>query len=79
MKSEKEHLILGSVFLIAGGFIVTLERLINHVYWLGQVHTGAFPTVPESGVFSNLFVSLFLLIGVNFFILYFKDYFKEIH
>lgn len=78
MKSEKEHLILGSVFLIAGGFIVTLERLINHVYWLGQVHTGAFPTVPESGVFSNIFVYLFLLIGINFFVLYFKDYFKEI-
>lgn len=72
MKSEKNHIVLGSLFLIASGLIFTLERLIGYVYWFAQIVTGEYPTEPKIDLFSNFFVYIFFIIGVIFFVIYFK-------
>lgn len=69
MKNEQLYLILGSAFLIASGLIFTLERMIT---WGTELSTGTWSTFPESSFFSNLFVSLFLLLGIVFFVLFFR-------
>ncbi|WP_053217691.1 hypothetical protein [Virgibacillus senegalensis] len=69
---EKTFLILGVVFFLASGFVYTLERLNVYVYWLAQSLNGEFPVKPDmSEAFNNLFVPIFLALGIVFFVVYF--------
>ncbi|MGD6993125.1 hypothetical protein [Sutcliffiella horikoshii] len=62
---------IGFVFIVMSGIIYTLERgfslistsLIKAGFFSGTM-SGAVPEVEASGFFNNLFVPLFLLIGV---------------
>jgi hypothetical protein len=73
MKMDKKlFYILGSVFIIASGFLYTLERFIAYFAWVGQMnaHTGSFPNNPDlPGLSSNIFIPTFLLIGIVLFVL----------
>ena len=69
--------IMGLIFILTSGLIFTIERLNSYVYWFAQkTNSGSYPTVPESLYFSNIFVWLFLLIGI---ILLFTTFKKEIY
>ncbi|MFS0674269.1 hypothetical protein [Ornithinibacillus sp. 179-J 7C1 HS] len=56
--------ILGSLFVLTGGVIYTIERLSSNIYWLGQINSGAYPPTPENSVPDNFFTWSFLLIGI---------------
>jgi len=52
----------------------TIERLTAHVYWLAQINTGKYDTNPQSiPLFTNVFLGLFLIIGVIFIIISFQE------
>ncbi|GEN45617.1 hypothetical protein AHA02nite_13930 [Alkalibacillus haloalkaliphilus] len=70
---KKISLILGSVFILTSGLIFTIERLSRYVYWSAQINTGQFATNPKTiPILDNLFIALFFLIGIIFFVVFFK-------
>ncbi|MDQ0177311.1 hypothetical protein [Bacillus chungangensis] len=79
MIDRKTSLYLGSIFLLTSGLLFTIERLSSYIYWFAQITTGQYPTYHETFSFlDNLFVPLFLLIGISFFIYYFYSKNKPI-
>ncbi|WP_074597787.1 hypothetical protein [Sediminibacillus halophilus] len=74
MIDRKTKLIFGLVFLLASGFLYTMERLNRYIYWFAQTSTGEFPTNPDMQlIYQNLFIPVFLLISILFFIWYFYE------
>lgn len=70
---KKISLILGSLFILTGGLIFTIERLIAYVYWLAQINTGEYDSTPQTmPLADNLFSGAFLLIGVILIIVSFR-------
>jgi len=66
-------LILGSLFILTSGLIFTIERLISHIYWLAKMNTGSYNIEPQSiPLFNNIFISVFLMIGIIFIIVHFE-------
>ncbi len=66
-------IILGSLFILTSGLIFTIERLTAYVYWSAQIKTGTWDTIPQMTPLSdNLFIGLFLLIGIVLIIMSFK-------
>lgn len=77
----KTNLILGSVFILISGIIFTVERLAAYIYWsaqrLGAVNGGSYPTEARMpSLFDNVFVVLFLGIGIVFWIAFLKKLLK---
>lgn len=73
---KKVNCILGSVFIITAGIIYTFERFISYFAWIGEMNAnlGSFSTYPNTpGVFTNIFVPIFIFMGVFFFWLSRKD------
>ena len=67
--------VLGTVFIIAGGVLYSLERFIAYFAWIGQMiaDPGYYSSSPHlPGVLTNIFVPLFIIIGVLFFIFNYK-------
>lgn len=62
--SKAQQIFLGAAFILAGGLIYTIERMTAHLYWVGQINTGTWDTMPKTYLFENLFTSLFLLMGI---------------
>ena len=81
MKSCK---VTGIVFIIVAGCIHTLERgfsllstsVVKAGFFSGQM-TGGIPDVENSGFFDNLFVPVFLILGIVFLIYGFSKYEKS--
>ncbi|MBW8351072.1 hypothetical protein K0H71_16725 [Bacillus sp. IITD106] len=74
---RKITLILGSIFIVTSGLIYTIERIISMVHWSALTRTGEYPTNPLSpSLLDNLFIPIFLLIGIIFIYVSFK---KEIN
>lgn len=69
--SKARLFVLSSCFLIASGFIYTLERFIAYVTWVGQLDApkaSSYPNAPSlPGIFTNWFVAIFTLISVVLF------------
>ena len=62
---KKTSILLGSLFILTSGLLFTIERLGAYVHRIAQITSGSYPTVLEMpSLFTNLFVPLFLLIGV---------------
>ncbi len=77
------YYLLGTVFIIAGGITYTLERGIAHLVWIGQLNAirymGSAPNSPQiPGLFTNVFVPLFMIIGIFFFVLAFYKHNRKI-
>ncbi len=69
---KKLHYVLGTVFIITSGILYSFERFIAYFFWIGQMNvTGSFPTNPLvlPGLSSNIFIPIFLIIGVVLFVL----------
>lgn len=78
---KKVRYILGTVFIIAAGLIYTFERFISYFAWIGEMNAnlGSFSTYPDiPGVFTNIFVPIFIIMGVIFFWSNSKDKNKEL-
>ncbi|GCD10850.1 hypothetical protein [Clostridium tagluense] len=73
--NKKSYYQIGAIFMIASGFIYTIERFIAYYSWTGQMVKGSFPTYPElPGLFTNMFLPLFFIIGtISFIIGYIKN------
>lgn len=68
---KRLNYILGTVFIITSGMLYSLERFIAYVTWIGQInaHTGSFPNAPDlPGLSTNIFIPIFIIIGVAFFV-----------
>ncbi|MBS4201777.1 hypothetical protein KHA93_19420 [Bacillus sp. FJAT-49732] len=62
---RKTSLILGALFILTSGLMYSVERVISIVHWSALTHTGSYPTTPPPPtLLDNLFIPLFLLIGV---------------
>lgn len=58
-------LYMGVLFLIAGGSLYSLERIVSYIHWNALVGTGEYPQHPQLEPFTqNLFVPLFLVAGI---------------
>ncbi|WP_114572123.1 hypothetical protein [Exiguobacterium flavidum] len=58
-------LYMGILFLIAGGILYSLERIVAHIHWTALVGTGEYPQFPPLEPFTqNLFLPLFLVVGI---------------
>jgi len=67
--NKKLHYQIGTIFIVASGFIYTIERFISYYSWTGQMVKGDYPTYPElPGLFTNISLPLFLVIGAISFI-----------
>jgi len=69
--NKKLHYQIGTIFIVASGFIYTIERFISYYLWIGQGQMqGSFPTFSADlpGLFTNIFLPLFLVIGAISFI-----------
>lgn len=78
---KKVRYMLGTVFIIAAGLIYTFERFIAYFAWIGEMNAnlGSFSTYPDiPGVFTNIFVPIFIGIGVLFWVSTRKDKNKEL-
>jgi len=69
--------ILGTIFIITGGFIYTTERALSYFVWIGQMnaalHVGNYPSSPQLPVFfTNLFIPIFIVVGIIFFLAGYK-------
>lgn len=72
--SKKTNLILGLAFILTSGICYTMERLSAYILWSAQVNTGSYPTIPRMPtLLDNLFIPFFLLIGLIFVVIAFKD------
>lgn len=70
---KKLGLVLGSLFIITSGLIYTMERLIAYIYWLAQINTGSWDTIPQTmPLLKNLFIGAFLIVGIVFIVMSFK-------
>lgn len=74
---KKLYYIFGTIFLIASGLIYTVERGIAYYSWIGQrlsaSQVGMCSTTPElPGLFTNIFIPGFVIIGAIFFVLGYK-------
>jgi len=66
------YYILGAVFIIISSVLYTIERFIAYYLWIGQMsaNTGSYPTNPDlPGLFTNIFIPIFIIIGVILFVL----------
>lgn len=74
--TKNTYLISGTIFIVFCGLIYTLERLNSYLYWFAMKttpNTRSFPSNPEmSGLFTNPFMILFLLIGITLLIIGFR-------
>jgi len=69
--NKKSHFQIGTIFIIASGFIYTIERFISMYSWIGVGQAiGKYPpnSLDSVGLFANIFVPLFLVIGAISFI-----------
>jgi hypothetical protein len=71
--NKNTSLILGSLFILTSGLIYSIERLSSYVYWLAQTNTGSWQTNPDVSFFDNIFTLLFIIIGIVFIVIAFKD------
>lgn len=74
--NKKMYFIFGAVSIIMCSIIYTFERFFAYYIWIGQMsaHTGSFPTYPTlPGIFTNIFVFIFLVAGVICFALAMKN------
>jgi hypothetical protein len=74
---RKGYYILGTIFLISSGFLYTIERGIAYYSWIGQMNAlpqiGSYPSNPQlPGLFTNIYVPVFLIIGVAFYALAYR-------
>lgn len=74
---RKIYYIFGTIFLISSGFLYTIERGFAYYYWVGQIsaasHTGSYSTNPQlPSLFTNIYIPLFLIIGVIFYVLAYR-------
>ncbi|MCJ8008625.1 hypothetical protein ACFFF5_08405 [Lederbergia wuyishanensis] len=70
---RRTSLILGALFILASGLMYSVERVISIVHWSALTHTGSFPTSPPPpSLLDNLFIPLFLLVGIIFIYFAFK-------
>ena len=64
---RKTSLILGALFTLTSGLMYSVERVISIVHWSALTHTGSYPTTPPTpSMLDNLFIPLFLLVGIIF-------------
>lgn len=71
--------ILGTIFIISGGFFYTIERLLSYFIWIGQmnaaINIGSYPNSPQlPALFTNFFIPIFIIVGIIFFIAGYKRY-----
>ncbi len=69
---KKLYYILGTVFIITSGILYSLERLISYFSWIGQMNAKTesspiYPSLPS--INTNIFVSVFIIIGIILFAL----------
>lgn len=74
---KKLYYLLGTVFIIASGFLYTFERFISYYEWIGILNAdidmySANPNLP--GILTNIFIPIFIIIGG---VLIFKGYKKN--
>jgi hypothetical protein len=80
----KKESVMGLVLLIASGCIFTFERFLSIFIWSSQIipvtlsGSGSYNTEPiYPGVFDNIFVLLFFIIGLILILVSFKIEEKE--
>ncbi|MDV2582786.1 hypothetical protein [Alkalibacillus haloalkaliphilus] len=71
--SKGTCLILGALFILTSGLIYSIERLGSYVVWFAQINTGTYPETPDHSFFDNIFISLFIVIGIVFIVFAFKE------
>lgn len=64
---KKLYYVLGTVFIIASGFLYSFERFISYYEWIGILNANidmysATPHLP--GILTNIFIPVFIIIGV---------------
>ena len=71
---NKTYCILGTLFIIAGGLIYSIERAIAYLVWVGQMNAlSSWPTLPELPTFlTNFFIPVFIFVGIIFFLVGYK-------
>lgn len=71
---RKTSVILGSLFFLMSGLLFTIERLGAYVHRIAQITSGSYPTELEMpSLFANLFVPLFILIGIALIVMAFSN------
>lgn len=71
--NKNTKLMLGSIFILASGLIYTVERLSSYVYLLAQINTGSWETNPSISLVGNIYILLFIIIGLMFIVIAFKE------
>ncbi len=71
---KKSYYALGTIFVVASGFIYAIERGISYYTWIGQMmsasHTGSSPINPQlPGLLTNIYIPGFVIIGAIFYVL----------
>ncbi len=64
--------VLGTVFIITSGILYSFERFIAYFVWISKMnaHTVSFPPYPSlPGLLTNIFVPIFIIVGITFFVL----------
>lgn len=74
LMDKKLYYVFGTIFIIASGFLYTIERAISYYSWVGQkmsiTQTGeyyAFPQLPN--LLTNIYIPIFVIISVICFVL----------
>ena len=63
------YILIGTIFIIAGGLIYTLERGILVLLWVGKLNAHISTTFPGPlEPFTNPFILIFILIGIILFV-----------
>ena len=62
---RKISIILGSIFIMMSGLLFTIERLGAYIHRIAEITSDSYPTeLVMPSLFTNLFVPLFILIGI---------------
>ena len=68
-----KKVVLGSIFIIVAGILYEIDKILSYYKWATYISAiygnGGYNSEPDSiSIFNNIFVSLFLILGIVFYI-----------